>query len=161
MGILRGVAGNLLTLLTTSSASKHAGPVKAAVAANSANSGSSSFGSEVESEAVVVQELRAIVSALGRLDESKVVPVDQEALDHAREHEQDPNGVGPSQAQLDRADLDEMNRLLEGVPLGSARDVKGNDPDDESNGVEGLRKRLEVVLDKCGIKDVLPPPRRG
>jgi hypothetical protein len=92
-----------------------------------------------------VTELREIVNALGKLDANRILPVDAEAEEHAKSHEDE----GISQQMRDRKEMREMEDMLSGIGGKAA----------PSNGVEECRRRLEGVLSVFGMEEVLPPSR--
>ncbi|GAA5882053.1 hypothetical protein JCM16303_005579 [Sporobolomyces ruberrimus] len=134
LGSLRGVAASLLSLLTTASGAKHAGTLI-----------DSLQGGGTGSKEQIVVELREIVNALGKLDANRILPVDQEAEEHAKSHEDE----GISQQMKDRREMREMEDMLSGIGGNSA----------ESSGVEECRTRIAKVLEVFGMEDVLPPRR--
>ncbi|GAA5832142.1 hypothetical protein JCM3766R1_003738 [Sporobolomyces carnicolor] len=134
LGSLRGVAASLLSLLTTASGAKHASTLY-----DSLEGGG---GSSKES---VVAELREIVNALGKLDAVRILPVDAEAEEHAKSHEDE----GISQQMRDRKEMREMEDMLSGIGGKAA----------QSSGVEECRARLERILAVFGMEAVLPPSR--
>lgn len=136
LGSLRGIAASLLTLLTTTSASKYSGPVLGALGEG---------GGAGREETVA--ELREVVTLLGKLDEGKVLPVDEEAEEHARSHENE----GVSMVMQERREMREMEEMLDGLE-GSKEEVK-------KGGLNECRERLEVLLERCGLKGLLPPRR--
>jgi hypothetical protein len=133
LGALRGVTASLLALLTTTSAAKHAGPLLDSLDPNRKER--------------IVAECRAVVTALGKLDERKVLPVDLEAEEHAKSHAEE----GLSHAMVERREMREMEEMLSGI--GSGKMVA-------SGGLEECRTRLEGVLKECGMEGLLAP-RRG
>lgn len=124
-------------MLTTNAGAKHAGGLLSAL--------------EQDKEALVA-ELRAVVSALGKLDERKVLPVDLEAEEHAKSHAAEAGGGGESQAMLDKREMDEMGDLLSGLGNGK-KEVENK------GGLEECQDRLELVLARCGMQGVLPAKR--
>lgn len=138
LGSLRGIAASLLTLLTTTSASKYSAPILGAL-------DSTEGGKER-----TVAELREVVTALGKLDETKVLPVDQEAEEHAKSHE----GEGVSLVMHERREMREMEVMLGG--LGGSKEEE-----ERKGGLEECRERLESLLDRCGLVGLLPPVRRN
>ncbi|GAA6004592.1 hypothetical protein JCM11491_002161 [Sporobolomyces phaffii] len=137
LGALRGIAASVLALLTTASGAKHSGTVLAAL--DDASSPATT------TKDALVAELRDVVNALGKLDATRVLPVDAEAEEHAKSHEDE----GVSQQMRDRKEMREMEELLSGV---------GGRPAPPS-GVDECRARLARVLAVFGMEDVLPPPR--
>ncbi|BGP15066.1 hypothetical protein JCM10213_002790 [Rhodosporidiobolus nylandii] len=136
LGALRGIAASLLALLTTTGGSaKYAGPVVAVLDARGTGA-----------KEQVVAELREVVNALGKLDANKVLPPDEEAEQHAREHEDE----GLSEVMRQRKEMREMEELMGG--LGGAKTEQGS-------GVEECRRRLAEVLKVVGLEDVLSPAR--
>ena len=130
---MRGIAASLLSLLTTTSGAKHAGTL--------VNSIDSQDGKKEE----IVGELREIVNALGKLDAVRILPVDQEAEEHAKSHEDE----GISQQLKDRKEMREMEEMLSGIGGKAAT----------TSGVEECRNRLEKVFAVFGMEEVLPPTR--
>jgi len=120
-------------LLTTTSGAKHAGTL--------VNSIDSQDGKKEE----IVGELREIVNALGKLDAVRILPVDQEAEEHAKSHEDE----GISQQLKDRKEMREMEEMLSGIGGKAAT----------TSGVEECRNRLEKVFAVFGMEEVLPPTR--
>ncbi|GAA5822092.1 hypothetical protein JCM11251_004854 [Rhodosporidiobolus azoricus] len=138
VGGLRGIAASLLALLTTTGASaKYAGPVVAVLEQQ---------GPQAKEQAV--SELREVVNALGRLDAVRVLPVDEEAEAHAKEHEEE----GISEVMRQRKEMREMEALMGGLG-GAAEQTNG--------GVEECRRRLFNILKAVGLEDVMIPPRRS
>ncbi|ORY66924.1 hypothetical protein BCR35DRAFT_294838 [Leucosporidium creatinivorum] len=137
LGSLRGIAASLLTLLTTTSASKYSSPVLGAL-------GTAEGGKEA-----TVAELREVVTALGKLDEGKVLPVDEEAEEHAKSHENE----GVSLVMQERREMREMEEMLGGLGGGGAKE------DAKKGGLDECRMRLEEILERCGLKGLLPPRR--
>jgi hypothetical protein len=90
--------------------------------------------------------LREVVNALGRLDAVKVLPVDEEAEQHAREHKDE----GISEVMRQRKEMREMEALMGGL---------GGDKSEKSGGVEECRSRLLEVLKVVGLEDVMVPRR--
>lgn len=143
VGALRGIAASLLALLTVPSANakKHAGAlVGSALAA---------AGGPPAAERIVA-ELREIVSALGKLDAVKVLPVDEEAVQHAREHADE----GISEVLRERREMRELDELMGG--LGSDK-KDGQETSGEAKVAE-CRRRLGDVLRVFGLEGALPPP---
>ncbi|GAA6004931.1 hypothetical protein JCM10207_008455 [Rhodosporidiobolus poonsookiae] len=137
VGGLRGLAASLLALLTTTGGSaKYAGPLLASLDAR---------GPTTKDE--VVAELRDIVNALGKLDAVKVLPVDEEAVQHAKEHEDE----GVSEVMRQRKEMREMEELMGG--LGGSNEARGS-------GVDECRRRLGEVLKVVGLEDAMVPARR-
>lgn len=128
VGSLRGIAATLLAILTTASGAKHAGNVGGALG---------------ERNAVVVGECRALVTALGKLDEQRVLPVDQEAEEHAKSHADE----GLSLEMLERKEMRRMEEAMNG--LGSGKKAEGV-------GLEDCRGKLEDLLKACGLEGVMP-----
>jgi hypothetical protein len=95
-----------------------------------------------------VAELREVVTMLGKLDEGKVLPVDEEAEEHARSHENE----GVSLVMQERREMREMEEMLGG--LGGKKEKAS-----EKGGLDECRERLEVLLERCGMKGLLPPRR--
>ncbi|GAA5955144.1 hypothetical protein JCM3765_003207 [Sporobolomyces pararoseus] len=139
LGSLRGIAASLLSLLTTASGAKHASTLLESLE-------QSSVGGSVSKDSLVT-ELREIVNALGKLDANKILPIDKEAEEHAKSHEDE----GISQHMKDRKEMREMEDMLSGIG-GKAT---------PSSGVEECRKRLEGVLAVFGMEEILPPPQRS
>lgn len=142
IGALRGIAASLLSLLTVPSANatKNARPVL--------EDAFSPEGGQEQKERVVA-ELRELVSALGRLDANKVLPVDEEAEQHAREHEDE----GISEVMRQRKEMREMEELMGG--LGGAKD-EGATGD---RAVRECRDRLVEVLKVFHLEGVVPSNR--
>lgn len=130
VGSLRGIAASLLSLLTTASGAKHVTSLGALAALSP------------ERREEIVRELRELVSALGRLDEDKVLPVDREAEDHARSHEDEGLSVGI----VERRDLRRIEEALSGLGRGKAV---------AELGVQDCSTRLECLLRDCGLEGVL------
>ncbi|BGP39086.1 hypothetical protein JCM10450v2_003038 [Rhodotorula kratochvilovae] len=143
LGALRGIAASLLALLTVPSANatKHAG---ALVDASLAAAG----GAPAKEQAVA--ELREIVNALARLDAVMVLPVDEEAEQHAREHADE----GISEVMRERREMREMEALMGG--LGGKKDDGATTGEAQ---VAECRRRLGEVLRVFGLEAVLPPNR--
>lgn len=120
-------------MLTTTSGAKHAGTL--------VNSIETQDGKKEE----IVGELREIVNALGKLDAVRMLPVDEEAEEHAKSHEDE----GISQQLKDRKEMREMEEMMSGVG-GRAK---------KTSGVEECRERLERVLAVFGMEEVLPAGR--
>ncbi|GAA5904674.1 hypothetical protein JCM6882_008343 [Rhodosporidiobolus microsporus] len=138
VGGLRGIAASLLALLTTTGASaKHAGPLLAALEPQGR-----------QGKEQVVAELREVVNALGRLDAVRVLPVDEEAEAHAKEHAEE----GISEVMRQRKEMREMEALMGGLG-GAAEHTDG--------GVEECRRRLLEILKVVGLEGVMVPPRRS
>ncbi|BGP23831.1 hypothetical protein Rt10032_c05g2450 [Rhodotorula toruloides] len=140
IGALRGSASSLLSLLAVPSANatRNAGPVLEAA-----------FSRDAEVEARVIAELRDLVSSLGRFDANKVLPIDQEAEQHAREHEDE----GISELMRQRKEMRETEELMGGL---------GGKKDDGASGdraVRECRDRLLEVLKVFGLEGILPPNR--
>lgn len=129
----------------SANATKNAGPILEAAFPSSSES-------SVSKRASVVQELRDLVSALGRLDAHKVLPPDEEAEAHAREHEDE----GMSEVLRERKEMREMEAMmggLGGTTHGAAQ---------ESTGVEAVaacERRLVDILKVFGLESVLAPNR--
>ncbi|GAA5971783.1 hypothetical protein JCM11641_001511 [Rhodosporidiobolus odoratus] len=135
LGALRGTAAGLLALLTTTGGSaKYAGPVVGHL--------------EPNAKAQVVAELREIVNALGKLDANKVLPVDEEAVQHAKEHEDE----GISEVMRQRKEMREMEELMGGL---------GGTKEEQHGGVDDCRRRMSVVLKVIGLDEAILPARRS
>lgn len=130
LGSLRGVAASYLTLLTTASAAKYAGPILA----------------DLQDKDSLVAELRELVTALGKLDEQKVLPVDAEAEEHAKSHE----GEGVSLIAQERREMREMEEMLGGL---------GGTKEQSMGGLSECRVRLEGLLSRGGLEGLLPARR--
>ncbi|GAA5851887.1 hypothetical protein JCM9279_001921 [Rhodotorula babjevae] len=152
LGSLRGTAASLLALLTVPSATakKHsAALVDAALA---------SAGGPPAADRIVA-ELRDIVTVLGRLDAVKVMPVDEEAEAHAREHADE----GISEVLRERRETRAVEDMMSGLGGG------GGGAEDEARGKGGetageaqvaeCRRRLGEVLRVFGLDGALPPTR--
>ncbi|GAA5854685.1 hypothetical protein JCM8547_004939 [Rhodosporidiobolus lusitaniae] len=138
LGGLRGLAASLLALLTTTGGSaKYAGPILATLEAR-----------EPQAKEQVVAELRDIVNVLGKLDAFKVLPIDEEAVEHAKEHAEE----GISEVMRQRKEMREMEELMGGL---------GGAASEPSGGVEDCRRRLGEVLKVVGLEKALIPPRRS
>ncbi|GAA6037812.1 hypothetical protein JCM8097_005051 [Rhodosporidiobolus ruineniae] len=136
LGALRGIAASLLAFLTTTGGSaKYAGPLLASLEQQ---------GPSAKDQ--VVAELREVVNALGKLDANTVLPPDEEAEAHAREHEDE----GLSEVMRQRKEMREMEALMGGL---------GGTSGERTSGVDECRRRLGEVLKVVGLEDVLPPPR--
>lgn len=94
----------------------------------------------------LVTELRELVTALGKLEESKVLPVDEEAEEHAKSHE----GEGVSMEMQERREMREMEEMLGGLGGGEKRSAVG---------LVDCRVKLEELLARCGLEGLLPPRR--
>ncbi|GAA5961524.1 hypothetical protein JCM21900_006313 [Sporobolomyces salmonicolor] len=134
LGALRGIAANLLSILTTAGGAKLSSSLVGCV-------------SDPSAKDRVVGELRELVNALGKLDAVRILPVDREADEHARSHADE----GISQELRERREMREMEALLGGLGGEGAAGP-------ESGGVEECRRRLESVLEVFGMTGVLPPP---
>ncbi|GAA5866414.1 hypothetical protein JCM3774_004674 [Rhodotorula dairenensis] len=150
VGSLRGIAASLLSLLTvpTANATKNARPVLEAAFPASEPSAS-------QKRDAVVAELRDLVSALGKLDANKVLPPDEEAEAHAREHQDE----GISEILRERREMREMEALMSG--LGGDGD-KAAPKEQELSGTEAvaeLQRRLTEILAVFGLESVLAPDR--
>ncbi|GAA5889528.1 hypothetical protein JCM8208_001051 [Rhodotorula glutinis] len=149
LGALRGMAASLLALLTVPSANakKHAGPLlDAALAA---------AGGPLDADRIVA-ELRDVVSALGRLDAVKVMPVDEEAEAHAREHADE----GISEVLRERREMRAVEDMMSG--LGGGEGGEARKESGETTGeaqVAECRRRLGEVLKVFGLEGALPPTR--
>ncbi|KAM0754101.1 hypothetical protein T439DRAFT_171557 [Meredithblackwellia eburnea MCA 4105] len=131
VGNLRGASATLLAILTTNAAGKHAGVFFDTQLA------------DTSARQAVVSELRELVSALGRLDENKVLPVDQEAEDHAKSH----GDEGISLVMMERKEMRGIEDLLGGMGGSTA----GKEP-----GLEECQTRLEQILQRVGLSGVIP-----
>lgn len=87
------------------------------------------------------------MNALGKLDANRILPIDKEAEEHAKSHEDE----GVSQQMRDRKEMREMEDMLSGIGGKAAL----------SSGVDDCRKRLEGVLAVFGMQEILPPPQRS
>ena len=139
----------MLSLLTvpTANATKNAGHVLQATFPPSDESSASK-------RDAVVAELRELVTALGRLDANKVLPPDEEAEAHAREHEDE----GISEVLRERREMREMETLMSGL----GGDVDGAGAKKELSGAEAVaecQRRLAQVLAVFGLESVLSPDR--
>lgn len=144
---MRGIAASLLSLLTvpTANANKNAGPLLDAAFPASDESSASR-------RAALVAELRDLVSALGKLDAHKVLPPDEEAEAHAREHQDE----GISEVLRERREMREMEALMSGLGDDKAGTKK------ETSGAEAVaecQRRLTEVLGFFGLESVLAPDR--
>lgn len=149
LGILRGIAASLLSLLTTAAAAKHAALLPSLPPADS------------PARTEVVARLREIVTAIGKLDEVSCLPVDEEAEAHAREHEKGAaSGVGlgggwdgTSQVKADKDEMRDLELMMGGVGKEErqAKVVPGQ-------ALEEIRARLEGLLVQCGLAGMVPPP---
>ncbi|GAA5923595.1 hypothetical protein JCM3775_000442 [Rhodotorula graminis] len=149
LGALRGMAATLLALLTvpTANAKKHAGPLLDAALA--------SAGGPPAADRIVA-ELRDVVSALARLDAVKVMPVDEEAEAHAREHADE----GISEVLRERREMRAVEDMMSGLGggEGGAMRKEGGETTGEAQVAE-CRRRLGDVLKAFGLEGALPPTR--
>ncbi|GAA5986634.1 hypothetical protein JCM10908_003831 [Rhodotorula pacifica] len=147
VGALRGIAASILSLLTvpTANATKNAGQLLQAAFPPSDES------STAKRDALVA-ELRDLVSALGRLDAHKVLPPDEEAEAHAREHEDE----GISEVLRERREMREMEALMSG--LGGDGTASKKEPSG-AEAVAECERRLAAVLGVFGLESVLSPDR--
>jgi hypothetical protein len=149
VGALRGIAASLLSLLTvpTANATKNAGHILQAAFPPSDESSVSS------KRDAVVAELRELVTALGRLDANKVLPPDEEAEAHAREHEDE----SISEVLRERREMREMEALMSGLGgqdgAGAKKELSG------AEAVAECQRRLAQVLAAFGLESVLSPDR--
>ncbi|SCV70869.1 BQ2448_3631 [Microbotryum intermedium] len=129
LGHLRGIASTVLALLTTTSGAKYSSPLL------------DHFASSQEKEGVV-SRLREVVSMLGALGQDDVVPVDQEAEQHKKEHDGD---TGESLATMERIQMHQLDSMMQrlGQRQGSLPRAK--------TGLEECKQRLQQVLDACGM----------
>ncbi|GAA5893333.1 Yae1 family protein [Sporobolomyces salmoneus] len=139
LGALRGIAASLLSLLTTASGAKHASTLIDSLSEEEGGGGGST------SKEGLVTELREIVNSLGKLDAIRILPVDEEAEEHAKSHEDE----GISQQMRDRKEMREMEDLMSGIG-GKAK---------QTSGMEECRERLARILAVFGMEQVLPPAR--
>lgn len=142
LGILRALAASLLALLTTAAAAKHATKLAALPSPDSPE------------RALLVAQLREVVTALGRLDENSCLPVDEEAEEHAREHERGNAGGqwdGTSQAKADADEMRDLEEMMGGTVKEKKVDVRGR-------GLEEARVKLAELLSQCGMEGLVPPP---
>ncbi|KAL8278469.1 hypothetical protein RQP46_009159 [Phenoliferia psychrophenolica] len=128
VGSLRGIAASLLSILTTTAGAKHAGGIPDALG---------------EGKAAVVAECRAVVTALGKLDEERVLPVDAEAEAHAKSHADE----GLSLEMLEKKEMRAMEDAMNGLGGGSATTAPTLDE---------CSARLARLLDACGMQGILP-----
>ncbi|GAA5994096.1 Yae1p [Rhodotorula paludigena] len=142
LGTLRGIAATLLSLLTVPSANatRHAGALLSAVSP--------------ETKERAVAELRELVTALGHLDAVKVLPVDEEAEQHAREHEDE----GISEVMRERREMREMEALMSGLGGSS---VAEKDVQSGQRAAAECRRWLEDVLRVFGLEGALPAIERS
>lgn len=94
----------------------------------------------------VVSECRLIMTELGKCKESNVVPVDLEAVEHARSH-------GNESIESEKRSLERLNDAFAG--LGSSHTSAGMMK--ESGGEESLdecAERIQRVLNEMGIEGV-------
>lgn len=143
------MAAALLSLLTvpTANAKKNAGPILDA-AFPPADEASSTAARDA-----TVAELRDLVTALGRLDAAKVLPPDEEAEAHAREHEEE----GISEVLRERREMRQMESLMGG--LGNSADEAARKEKTGMEAVAECEERLGVVLRTLGLGGVLGADR--
>lgn len=124
VGQLRGIVAALLSLLTTSSGSKHGGNILSRLDASG-------------NRDAAVASCRELVSDLGKLGEADVVPPDLEAEEHTRSHGNEP----VSEVLEDKRDMASLEDGLNGM-MGSkvARPT-----------LAACRTRLQEVLALCGL----------
>ncbi|SGY79394.1 BQ5605_C008g05120 [Microbotryum silenes-dioicae] len=132
LGHLRGIATTLLAILTTNSGAKYSSPVL------------DHFSSAEEKERVVTA-LRDVVSCLGALSQEDVVPVDQEAEEHKKEHDGD---AGENLKTIERNQINQLNAMMQGLGAGQ-ESVPRSKP-----GLEECKQRLQIVLDACGMGSI-------
>lgn len=83
------------------------------------------------------------MSALGKLDEELVLPVDAEAAAHAKSHADE----GLSLDMLEKKEMRAMEEAMNG--LGGANGVPAPT-------LDGCEARLAALLGACGMQGVLP-----
>ncbi|KAK4705351.1 hypothetical protein P7C70_g855, partial [Phenoliferia sp. Uapishka_3] len=128
IGSLRGLASSLLAILTTSSGAKHATELLQTLG---------------ENKAEIVAECRAVVSALGKLDAERVLPVDVEAEAHAKSHADE----GMSLEMVEKREMRAMEEAMNKMGGGSTG---------PESTLEECAARLEKLLEVCGIQGLLP-----
>lgn len=87
-------------------------------------------------------ECREIVNSLGKLQESDVVPVDLEAEQHVKEHEEE----GMSLEMIERREMKKMEEKM--MNLGGNNQVK-------TVRLEECKARLEKVLSVLGMEGMI------
>ncbi|GAA5937361.1 Yae1p [Sporobolomyces koalae] len=142
VGQLRGVATTLLSILTTQSGSKH---VPTLINAQD----------EGNTKDSIVSQLREVVNLLGKLERDQVLPVDQEALEHAKSHNNDSTAAtGFSQEYVDKQEMNELGDMLN--TLGHNATTRSRDHVAQ---LEECRTQVGIVLERMGLLEVLPPAR--
>lgn len=140
----------MLSLLTvpTANASKNASHILQAAFPPSDES------SPTKRDAVIA-ELRELVTALGQLDANKVLPPDEEAEAHAREHEDE----GISEVLRERREMREMEALMSGLGGDGADGAGAKKKLTGAEAVAECQRRLAQVLAVFGLESVLSPER--
>lgn len=131
VGSLRGMTASLLVLLTTTAGAKHL--LKSPLA---------QVGQEAD-KTRIIELARSLFADLASLTEESTVPVDLEALEHAKLHDGGgADGEGDSEKK-------EMSSLADAFQSLSGRAVQ------QKHTIEGCRERLEQLLKAAGLEDVL------
>lgn len=104
-----------------------------------------------------MQECRELVRGLGKFKEEQVLPVDEEAREHMKSHElgEGDGDDGMGIEMKDKLEMREMERQMEGLGNSSA----GKEREVEKVGLDECRFVLEGLLERCGLKGVLPERR--
>ncbi|KAK4055654.1 hypothetical protein OIV83_000200 [Microbotryomycetes sp. JL201] len=166
VGILRGVATSLLSLMTALSASTSGARSFGSTASSSAGSSKpgpawvqATFNDETGRDKTrIVAQLRNIVERLSKLDESKVVPPDLEAIEHAQTHDEGhPTSKVDSDADQflslrmhDKKEMNELESLMGNLDGGHNRPTVPAPPV-QADSVEACQHDLAHVLAACGL----------
>ncbi|KAM0788815.1 hypothetical protein ACM66B_002901 [Microbotryomycetes sp. NB124-2] len=178
VGILRGVATSLLNLMTSLSSSSSSSSAKmfGSIGSSSSSTSSSSkpgpawvqatFNDNDNSnrdKTTIVAQLRNIVERLSKLDQTKVVPPDLEALEHAKSHAAETStditnakvdnerergrDEYLSLAMHDKKEMNELETLMGNLDSGKPALATTL----EANSVEACQTDLARVLEACGL----------
>ena len=100
-------------------------------------------------------ELRDLVNLLGKLDANRILPIDREAEEHAKSHQDE----GISQLMQDKRDMRDMEDRLSRIGGGGQASLSLASP--SRGGVAECREKLGRVLTVFGMEEILPPPHRS
>jgi hypothetical protein len=96
---------------------------------------------------VLVEKVRALISDLGRIKVADVLPVDQEALDHANEHMGDDNEDLPRE----KKELDDLVSAFDVMAGQKVDGVAGDRLQREDELLSLLEKRFDALQQSAGL----------
>jgi len=140
LGVLRGVAANLLAYLTASNNSS----------SSTSSSGAMPNGtpSDGNDQASLVGETRNIVRLLGKIRLVDLAPRDLEAEEHARSHGEE---IELPMELQDKRDMESLEDSLESMGGGNSRN--GTTQVDRRAELETCKSTLKTILERLGMRE--------